>query len=171
MKPEKKKQDDLLRTNYDLDEKVEDLEVKVPIEQEESFAKLSHLEKIKMIATQKGVSASEPNKKCKKCYGRGYVSVSTSVVKVEGEDDIVQETPNVCKCMFSKDDLPKVFSGKVLLGRDARRRHEAKKMKGLSKIRTIITNRKELIEAEEKAKAKKKRLRKLKQKQKRKQRK
>ena len=90
---EKKKPEDLSRATLDLEleTKEEEVEVKVSKKNEEDFASLPHIEKIRMAAGSKGVEITSANPSCKKCYGRGYISTTRNVVKIEGEDDIIQK--------------------------------------------------------------------------------
>lgn len=52
---------------------------------------LNPLEKIKFAAERFGITLSDPDKSCKKCFGRGYVGI-----------DIKSQIPIACKCITPK---------------------------------------------------------------------
>jgi len=89
-----------------------------------SFSELTNYEKIKMAAAQNGVSIKDPNPSCNKCNGTGIVSIrtiSTEIPITSGDtsatETVSEELPNPCRCIFKKEDLGKMFTGKVLLSR------------------------------------------------------
>lgn len=48
---------------------------------------LPPFEQIKLAAKESGTSLKDPNKSCKKCYGRGYTAIT-------------EQGPIVCQCLF-----------------------------------------------------------------------
>jgi hypothetical protein len=115
-----------------------------------SFSDLPNLEKIKIAAEQNGVTILEPKKNCKYCNGLGYVSVKN----FSSSKDESIEMPNPCRCIFAKEDLAKMFTGRIRLGRSERRKHESREAKEKGVHSVILKSQKEII--------KKKKLKKLK---------
>jgi len=118
-------------TIYDAPKDVVE-EITVPKDpNEKEFKDMDHYEKLAFVSAQRGIMVKKPNHNCRACYGRGYVSVTS--VTVSGEDgDITEQIPNACKCIYSREDYHKVFSGKAFLNRKLQRqldRKEGKKNK------------------------------------------
>jgi hypothetical protein len=92
-----------------------------------NFSELSSFEKVKFAASQNGVAVEEPKSSCKYCHGTGIVS--TKKIKTEtpissgdtSGTEIIEELPNPCRCIFKKEDLPKMFTGKILMSRKLER--------------------------------------------------
>ena len=133
------------------------------------FNELSNYEKIKFASAQNGVEVLEPKKSCKHCHGTGVIS--TRQIKDptygltsgnEGTSGLIEEIPNPCRCLFKKQDLPKMFTGKVRLTT----KMEKLQYKRLRKI-FVINSSKALDEKQrrlDKNKAKKKTRKKLRKK-------
>lgn len=92
------------------------------------FSELSAFEKIKFASAQNGVEVKKPQSSCKKCHGSGVIS--TRIIKTEvpitsgdtsGTEMISEELPNPCRCIFRKEDLHKMFTGKVPLSKKMER--------------------------------------------------
>lgn len=129
------------------------------------FDDLTHYEKIKMASQSHGVTVKEPKKDCKSCYGRGYISTRTVSTPVVGTSGLptgeinTQILPNPCKCMFKKEDIPKMFvnenkmTKKQLINMD-------KKLSKIKRARNpkIIAENKRLADIKRAKKKKKKKL-------------
>lgn len=63
------------------------------------YDSLSPWEKIKEASKKFGVEITEPNKKCKKCFGRGYTGMA-----LDGSHKI----PIACKCIYLKKGVMNV---------------------------------------------------------------
>lgn len=70
---------------------------------------LSPLEKIKFAAEKFGIPLNDPNKNCKKCWGRGYLGV-----------DVKTEIPVACGCITPKA-LKAASQGYIPTDRKSRR--------------------------------------------------
>lgn len=99
------------------------VEEKVQIQTDgKPFNQLSNLEKIKFASAEMGVEILEPKKSCKHCFGTGIISVrkfEDPTYKLTsgttGTSGLIEEIPNPCRCIFKKQDLSKMFTGKVSL--------------------------------------------------------
>ena len=79
-----------------------------------NFSDLSPLEKIRLASSNNGIIINDtPKKNCKKCYGRGYVSIQHET-----------KLPNACKCLFSKEDWEKSKTEQRVWNRETRRKHK-----------------------------------------------
>jgi hypothetical protein len=64
---------------------------------------ISHFEKIKGLANKLNVNLLDPNKSCRKCYGKGYVAIDNST-----------KTPIPCDCIFKdKVDSKTILSNTI----------------------------------------------------------
>ena len=164
---------------YEL-EVAEPVEVELPAEETKKripFKLLSPLQKIQMVAAQQGIETLSAAPSCKKCYGRGYISETVIPVpqelsasrEAEMDEDGQVHLPNPCKCIFKKEDRPKMFRGTINLNRKLQRKYEKRQSDELSKtkVNAVTFTEEKLAEI----KKKKKRLKKLKSKQKKLQRK
>lgn len=79
----------------------------------EKFINLHPLKKLQMVSEQLGIVMKEPISNCKSCYGLGYVSIESKT-----------KIPIPCKCIYDKKDHNKLYSGKVLLNRQKKRKLE-----------------------------------------------
>ena len=124
MDKDKEKQ---LLGGYDLPE-VETTDVEVaddPKQKKVPFHELAPLAKIRIAAESNGVIIKDPDPSCRKgCHGRGYISTSVMKTSSAEKGEEVYELPNPCKCIFRKNDIPKMFTGNILLNRKLRRKHD-----------------------------------------------
>ena len=90
-------------------------EVEIPVAKvpEKSFNDLDPFMKIRLAASQYGIQLKDPDKKCKKCYGRGYVSIQSKT-----------QIPNPCICVFTDADKAKAMTAPPALSRKDRRMQE-----------------------------------------------
>ena len=93
-----------------------------------NFSELSSYEKIKFAAAQNGVVVKKPNTTCNHCHGTGVVSIRTIETEVptssgdtSGTEMISEEIPNPCRCIFKKEDMYKMFTGRVPITRQLER--------------------------------------------------
>ena len=141
----------------------EDLEVQGGGGEEVNFSELPHLEKIRMASQQQGVRILEPNKSCKKCYGRGYISVKTYNTPVLGTSGIstgeykTEELPNPCKCIYRKEDMGKMFVGHPNMNKREIEKFQSKLKKKQKKMSPQMLAEKKRILDKKKEKKKKKR--------------
>ena len=117
------------------------------------FKALSPLEQIKFVCTQKGVSAHDPKKGCKRCNGTGIERMKT--VTISG--DHTEEVPHACHCMFREVDYETVF-GPMKYSRKLMRRAEKHHFKKAGK-NSGAHARNELIQKRKKLKTKKRKAR------------
>lgn len=159
----------MLGGDYDLPEVIEtDVEVPVdPNQKRVSFHDLEPLKKIAIAARSQGVSIKEPDPNCNGCHGTGYISTQT--FKTSGSDgEETYELPQPCKCVFHKQDLPKMFKGSISLGSKARRKYEKRERisKRKKEMKNSLQEQTQKLKSIKKSKQKKKK--KLTKKQKRK---
>jgi len=79
---------------YNLEEKINyiDSENKEVITKEK-LEELDPKQALQFIANSIGIKLKNPNKNCKKCYGRGYIGFKSD------------RQPVPCTCIFNKEDL------------------------------------------------------------------
>jgi len=88
------------------------------------MSNMSEFDKIQLAAKEHGVKINSPKPNCKKCYGRGYVSVDTK-----------SKLPNPCTCIFNKEER-KVMSSQLLpKNRKQRRKQECELRKMITRAR------------------------------------
>jgi len=105
--------------SYELPQELTNVEVEVPvIKQEKTFNDLDPYDKIRLAAAQYGLALKNPEKNCKKCYGRGYISINTG-----------NNIPNACTCIFQKQDRHRVLNNLAAPNRTQRRAMEYSKRK------------------------------------------
>lgn len=80
------------------------------------------LVKIKVASKMMGINIKDPEQDCKKCYGKGYVSI-----KVDTKE------PVPCICIFEKKDRQVNFP--IKYNREQRRKIEKQQRKLLGKIK------------------------------------
>ena len=133
-------------------------EVELPQQQTEKNIKwdeLPPLEKIKIASNQNQVAIKEPDKNCKRCFGRGYIGIRSLPKK----DDEKVELPIPCRCIFNKEDLPKMFTGLIRLGSKERKKQERTERKQ-NKKEKLEETKKYILEKKKILKKKKKKLQK-----------
>jgi hypothetical protein len=124
-----------------------------------NFSELSAYEKIKFASAQNGVGIKKPKSSCKYCNGTGVISHRTITTDMpvtsgdtSGTEEISESIPNPCRCIFNKDDLPKMFTGRVPISRKLERKQE----KQNRRLYVINKTEEEKKRIAEKKKAKKK---------------
>jgi len=140
---------------YDLPEdRIEEISVdRDP--NEKDFADLSYYEKLAFVSAEKGILVKKPNKNCKSCYGRGYISTTTITMSGDNGDQ-TEVVPNACKCIFDKRDYHKVFSGRAFANRSLQRKLD-KKSGGNSQRALELKAKKQKAKAKRRKKKKNKR--------------
>lgn len=134
---------------------VEEIEIpQQPIQEvhNEKWDSLTPLEKIRIASSQNGVTIKEPDKSCKYCYGKGYIATKT----LEQDDESKVELPVPCRCIFHKQDIPKMFTGLKNLNRVDRRKNDLieQKKSSIKKLEEIKKIKLEKIKKEKKTKKK-----------------
>lgn len=89
---------------------------------------LSPLEKIKFAAERFGIPLNDPNKSCKKCYGRGYLGVDSKT-----------SIPIACGCITPKA-LKSASNNFIPTNRKARRVMERMQKKGQITVKPDASN-------------------------------
>ena len=80
------------------------------------------LVKIKIASKMMGITIKEPEKDCKKCYGKGYTGTK-----------VLTNEPVPCLCIFEKKDRNTNFP--IKYNREQRRRIEKQQRKLLTKLK------------------------------------
>lgn len=92
---------------------------------------LTPFEKIQNASKEQGIDILEPNPNCKKCYGRGYVSINVKT-----------QLPNPCMCIFTKEQKKSLNLVKPQKNRAERRKEERFFRKLITKARNNKNNKK-----------------------------
>lgn len=85
---------------------------------------LTPYDKIKAVATEQGIKISEPDPKCKQCYGRGYLSLESKT-----------QMPNPCMCIFEREQRDMINGAPLKKNREQRRLQERQLRKQIALFR------------------------------------
>ena len=90
---------------------------------------LNPLEKIKFAAERFGITLNDPNKSCKKCYGRGYIGIDSKT-----------QIPIACACITPKAMRAAAGNQFIPTNRHAKRVMEKMQKKGQIKVSPDASN-------------------------------
>lgn len=85
---------------------------------------LTPYDKIKAVAAEQGIKISKPDQNCKRCYGRGYISVESKT-----------QMPNPCMCIFEKEQRDMINGVSLKKNREQMRLQEKELRKHITSFR------------------------------------